>query len=67
MQEGYEKLLAAGRTFGKPVGTVVRAGETLERQVQQGAQLLLTSAFGLFGREARRFVQIAQDEAAKGE
>ena len=66
VQEGYEKLLAAGRNFGKPVGTVVRAGETLERHVQQGARLLLTSAFGLFGREARRFVQTAQQEAAKG-
>ena len=67
VQAGYEKLLAAGRAAAKPVGTVVRAGEAAERYVQQGVQMILTSAFGLFGREARRFVQIVQQEAAKGE
>lgn len=63
VQKAYRALLAAGQRAGKPVGTVVRAGESAAVYREDGVSLLLTSAFGLFGREARRFVAEAGADA----
>jgi 4-hydroxy-2-oxoheptanedioate aldolase len=62
-QGKHPLVLAASREFvlkglssGKPIGTVVRNGENAKEYLEAGLTILLTSAYALFGNEARRFV-----------
>ncbi len=45
--EAIDKVLAAGKKRGKPVGGLVRGGETPRQYVDKGYQLVLTSLYGL--------------------
>ena len=50
------RFVAAGLAAGKPIGTVVRAGETAQEYLEQGMTILITSANTLFGSAAKKFV-----------
>ena len=52
----YREFVAKGLKSGKPIGTVVRPGESVKEYLDAGLTILLTSAFSLFGNEAKRFV-----------
>ena len=61
-QGKHQKVLAATRQFievglasGKPLGTVVRPGESVQEYLDMGLTLLITSANSLFGSAAKSF------------
>lgn len=55
--EASQAFVAKGLSSGKPIGTVVRTGEDPKEYLAAGMTILLTSAYALFGQEARRFVR----------
>ena len=57
VQEAYQRFLAAGLQSGKAIGTVVRPGESVQEYRAAGLSILITSAYSLFGHEAKRFVE----------
>ncbi|MEG6586605.1 HpcH/HpaI aldolase family protein [Dendrosporobacter sp. 1207_IL3150] len=56
VQEAYQTFIKEGRKSGKALGTVVRPGETVKEYLDVGLSILITSAYSLFGKEAKRFV-----------
>ena len=54
--EATRRFVATGLAAGKPIGTVVRAGETAQEYLEQGMTILITSANALFGSAAKKFV-----------
>jgi len=56
VQEAYHKFLKEGLKTGKSIGTVVRSGEAVQEYLDAGLSILITSAYSLFGNEAKRFV-----------
>jgi len=56
VQAAYQEFVRKGQKGGKPMGTVVRPGESAKEYLEDGLTILLTSAFSLFGNEAKRFV-----------
>lgn len=56
VQEAYHKFIKEGLKTGKSLGTVVRAGDTVHGYLEAGLSILITSAYSLFGNEAKRFV-----------
>jgi 4-hydroxy-2-oxoheptanedioate aldolase len=56
VQAAYREFVDKGLKAGKPLGTVVRPGEAVKDYLAAGLTILLTSAYTLFGNEARRFV-----------
>jgi len=58
--EAIHKILGAGRKAGKPVGGVVRGGETPRQYIDNGYQLLLTSVYGLIIGAAKPFLANAR-------
>jgi len=56
VQEAYHLFIKEGLQSGKSIGTVVRPGETVEGYLDAGLSILITSAYSLFGNEAKRFV-----------
>jgi len=56
VQEAYHLFVKEGLKAGKPIGTVVRPGETVQGYLDAGLSILITSAYSLFGNEAKRFV-----------
>jgi len=56
VQEVYRKFVKEGLKTGKCIGTVVRAGESVQEYLDAGLSILITSAYSLFGNEAKRFV-----------
>lgn len=54
--EAYQQFVKEGLKSGKPIGTVVRPGENVQEYLDDGFTILLTSAYSLFGNEAKRFV-----------
>ncbi|MDR3563167.1 MAG: aldolase/citrate lyase family protein [Negativicutes bacterium] len=56
VQAAYQEFVQKGLATGKPIGTVVRPGESAKKYLEDGLTILLTSAFSLFGKEAKRFV-----------
>ena len=57
VQEAYHTFVSEGLKAGKPIGTVVRAGETVQEYFDAGLSILITSAYSLFGKEAKHFVE----------
>jgi len=57
VQEAYHRFLKEGLKTGKSIGTVVRPGETVKGYLDAGFSILITSAYSLFGNEAKRFVK----------
>lgn len=62
-QVKHPKVLAAthqfidvGRGTGKPIGTVVRPGESVQEYLDKGLTIMITSANSLFGTAAKNFV-----------
>ncbi len=55
--EAIEKILAAGKATGKPIGGVLRPGETPKQYIDQGFRILLTSAAGLLAGAAKQFIK----------
>lgn len=56
VQEATRRFVATGLAAGKPIGTVVRPGETVQEYRDMGLTILITSANALFGSAAKRFV-----------
>lgn len=54
--EAINKILAAGKKAGKPIGGVVRGGETPQQYIENGYQLLLTSVYGLLIGAGKQFM-----------
>ena len=57
VQEAYHRFVKEGLKTGKSIGTVVRPGETVKGYLDAGFSILITSAYSLFGNEAKRFVK----------
>jgi 4-hydroxy-2-oxoheptanedioate aldolase len=55
--EAIDKILTAGKKKGKPVGGIVRGGETPQQYVDQGYLMVNTSVVGLLGGAAKQFVK----------
>lgn len=54
--EAYQRFVNEGLKASKPIGIVVRPGESVKEYLDAGFTILLTSAYSLFGNEAKRFV-----------
>lgn len=54
------RVLAAGRKCGKPVGGLVRGGETPKQYIDQGYRMVLTSVYGLLVGAGRQFLNSAR-------
>lgn len=54
--EAFKKALENGKKTGKPIGGVVRAGETAKTYFDQGCQIAVKSAYGIFAGAAKEFV-----------
>jgi len=54
--EAIDKILAAGRKKGKPIGGLVRGGETPKQYIEKGYQMLLTSVSGLIIGAGKQFL-----------
>ncbi len=57
VQAAYRQFVRDGLKTGKPIGTVVRPGENVQDYLAAGLSILITSAYSLFGNEAKRFVK----------
>ncbi len=55
VQQAYQQFVSQGLKAGKAIGTVVRPGETAREYLDSGLSILITSAYSLFGQEAKRF------------
>jgi len=55
--EAIGKILEAGKATGKPIGGVLRPGETAQQYIDKGFQLLLTSAAGFLSGAAKAFIK----------
>lgn len=56
VEAAFQKALDLGIGSGKAFGSVLRAGETPEKYLSRGVQILLTSAFSLLAKGAKEFV-----------
>jgi len=56
VQEAYHQFVTEGLKTTKAIGTVVRPGENAQEYLAAGLSILITSAYSLFGNEAKRFV-----------
>lgn len=56
VQEACKDFIEIGLKTGKPLGTVVRPGETVQQHLDAGLTILVSSAYGLFAGAAKRFV-----------
>jgi len=59
--EAINKILAAGKKTGKPIGGVVRGGETPRQYIDSGYQMLLTSVYGLMIASGKQFLANAKN------
>lgn len=53
--EATRRFVETGLAAGKPIGTVVRPGETAQEYLDQGLTILVTSANALFANAAKSF------------
>ncbi|HQA59833.1 MAG TPA: aldolase/citrate lyase family protein [Tepidanaerobacteraceae bacterium] len=60
VQEAFKKALEGGIRVGKPIGGVVRAGETAKTYFEQGCKMAVKSAYGIFAGAAKEFVRSAK-------
>jgi 4-hydroxy-2-oxoheptanedioate aldolase len=56
VQEAIDKVLAAARKAGKPVGSIVRQGELPKQYVDRGFRMVYTSLITLIADSARAFL-----------
>lgn len=56
VQEAFERFIEAGRRSGKPVGTVLRPGESAPELIGRGLTILIANAYSLFAAGAKNFV-----------
>ena len=56
VQEAYHQFVTEGLKTTKSIGTVVRSGDSVQGYLDAGFSMLITSAYSLFGKEAKRFV-----------
>lgn len=54
--EAKERFKQAGQASGKPFGTVVRAGESIDAYLDEGMTILMVNAYALFGGACKKFV-----------
>jgi 4-hydroxy-2-oxoheptanedioate aldolase len=54
--EAANRILAAGKKVGKPIGGVIRSGETPQQYIENGYQLLLTSVYNLLIGAGKQFL-----------
>ena len=56
VREACHTFVNEGLKSGKTIGTVVRTGESVQDYREMGMSMLITSAYSLFGNEAKRFM-----------
>jgi 4-hydroxy-2-oxoheptanedioate aldolase len=54
--DATRQFIDVGRGTGKPIGTVVRPGESVQEYLDKGLTIMITSANSLFGNAAKSFV-----------
>jgi 4-hydroxy-2-oxoheptanedioate aldolase len=59
--EAADKILTAGKRTGKPIGAIVRGGETPKQYIEKGYRMLVTSVNGLLITAAKQFLMNARD------
>ncbi len=55
--EAKARFIEAGKRSGKPFGTVVRAGESVDAYLAEGMKILMVNAYALFGGACKNFVK----------
>jgi 4-hydroxy-2-oxoheptanedioate aldolase len=63
--EAIDKILAAGKKKGKPIGGVVRGGETPKQYIEKGYRMPQTSVYGLIIGAGKQFLADARSVASK--
>jgi 4-hydroxy-2-oxoheptanedioate aldolase len=58
--EAMDRIVAAGKKAGKPIGSVVRGGETPQQYIEKGYRMLLTSVYGLIIGAGKQFLMNAR-------
>jgi 4-hydroxy-2-oxoheptanedioate aldolase len=58
--EAADKILAAGKRTGKPIGAIVRGGETPKQYIEKGYRMLVTSVNGLLITAGKQFLMNAR-------
>jgi 4-hydroxy-2-oxoheptanedioate aldolase len=58
--EAIDRILAAGKKRGKPVGGLIRGGETPQQYIEKGYRMLLTSVYGLIIGAGKQFLANAR-------
>jgi 4-hydroxy-2-oxoheptanedioate aldolase len=61
--EAIDRILAAGRKKGKPIGGLVRGGETPQQYIEKGYRMLLTSVYGLIIGAGKQFLTHAREQS----
>jgi 2-keto-3-deoxy-L-rhamnonate aldolase RhmA len=59
--EAIDKILATGKKEGKPIGGLVRGGETPKQYVQKGYRMVLTSVYSLIIGAGKQFLIHARE------
>jgi len=57
----FNKVLANGIKTGKPMGGVVRGGETAQTYFEKGCKIAVKPAYGIFAGAAKEFVKNAKE------
>jgi len=65
VEAAFQKALDMGLGSGKAFGSVLRAGETPDKYLNRGVNILLTSAFSLLAHGAKGFVSKASASSRK--
>jgi 2-keto-3-deoxy-L-rhamnonate aldolase RhmA len=55
--EAVEKILAAGRKIGKPIGSTVRQGESSRQYIERGFRMVYATLTSLLADAAARFIE----------
>lgn len=58
--EAVDKILAAGKKIGKPIGGLVRGGETPKQYKEKGFRMIMTSMRGLVLVAGKQFLENAR-------
>ena len=60
VKAAFDKAVEGGLKTGKPIGSVVRGGETSKDYFDQGLKIALTSSYGLLAGASKNFVTSSQ-------
>jgi 4-hydroxy-2-oxoheptanedioate aldolase len=60
VQQAFQTFIECGLRSGKPIGTVLRPGETAKELIEKGITIIAANAFSLFASQAKSFVSLVK-------